>query len=78
MTSDRQVLRDERRLSVPATVIACTFPSTSIASGMAAGAPAVSELGRIHDVGYVDLPTGHWPQFTAPGGLAAAILAAVR
>jgi pimeloyl-ACP methyl ester carboxylesterase len=37
----------------------------------------VAELGRIRNVEYVDLPTGHWPQFTKPGELGAAILAAV-
>ena len=25
------------------------------------------ELAKVRDVGYVDLPTGHWPQFTKPG-----------
>jgi pimeloyl-ACP methyl ester carboxylesterase len=29
-------------------------------------------------VEYVDLPTGHWPQFTKPAKLAQAILAAVE
>ena len=29
------------------------------------------------EVDYVDLPTGHWPQFTRPAELGAAILAAV-
>ena len=31
----------------------------------------------MRDVEYVDLPTGHWPQFTRPRDLAQAILAAV-
>jgi hypothetical protein len=31
----------------------------------------------MRDVDYVDLPTGHWPQFTRPRDLAQAILAAV-
>ncbi len=66
VATDRQVLGDERRLAVPATVIACGFPSASIADWIAAGVPEVSEPGRIHDVEYVDLPTGHWPQFTRP------------
>jgi hypothetical protein len=38
----------------------------------------VAELGRLHDVEYVDLPTGHWPQFTKPAELGEAILAAVE
>jgi pimeloyl-ACP methyl ester carboxylesterase len=37
----------------------------------------VAELARIKDVEYVDLPTGHWPQFTKPAELGAAIQAAV-
>ena len=45
---------------------------------MTAGIPYVAELSRITDVELVDLPTGHWPQFTRPNELAAAILAAVR
>ena len=44
---------------------------------MAAGHPYVSELARVKDVEFVDLPTGHWPQFTRPRELATAILAAV-
>ena len=39
--------------------------------------PAMRELARIRDVGYVDLPTGHWPQFTKPAELGQAILASV-
>ena len=35
------------------------------------------ELSRIRDVSYVDLPTGHWPQFTRPVDLGQAIAAAI-
>jgi hypothetical protein len=35
------------------------------------------ELARIRDVAYIDLPTGHWPQFTKPAELGRAILASV-
>jgi hypothetical protein len=37
----------------------------------------VAELARLRDVEYVDLPTGHWPQFTRPVELGEIILAAV-
>ena len=37
----------------------------------------VREFTKIRDVEYVDLPTGHWPQFTRPEDLARAILASV-
>lgn len=74
---DQQHLHDERRYDVPATVIACEFPSAVLKEWIAAGHPYVAELARIRDVEYVDLPTGHWPQFTKPAELGSAILAAV-
>jgi pimeloyl-ACP methyl ester carboxylesterase len=74
---DRQHLHDERRYDVPATVIACEFPAAQLTEWIRAGHPYVAELGRIREVEYVDLPTGHWPQFTRPAELGAAILAAV-
>ena len=77
VAQDQQHLHDERRYEVPATVIACEFPSSMLADMIASGHPYVAELGRIRDVEYADLPTGHWPQFTKPAELGAAILAAV-
>jgi pimeloyl-ACP methyl ester carboxylesterase len=74
---DQQRLRDERRYDVPATVIACEFPSSMLLEWIDAGHPFVAELARIRDVEYMDVPTGHWPQFTRPAELGAAILAAV-
>jgi pimeloyl-ACP methyl ester carboxylesterase len=32
------------------------------------GHPYVAELAAMRDIEYVDLPTGHWPQFTKPAG----------
>lgn len=77
VAQDQQRLHDEARFDVPATVIACEFPSAMLIEMIAAGHPYVAELGRVSDVDYVDLPTGHWPQFTRPAELGAAILAAV-
>ena len=74
---DPQHLQDERRYGVPATVIACEFPSAMLREWIAGGHPFVAELGRMRDVEYVDLPTGHWPQFTRPAELGRAIVAAV-
>jgi pimeloyl-ACP methyl ester carboxylesterase len=75
VTSDRQRLSDERRYDVPATVIACEFSSAQLREWMAQDHPPLRELAKIRDVGYVDLPTGHWPQFTKPAELGQAILA---
>jgi pimeloyl-ACP methyl ester carboxylesterase len=77
VTSDNQVLSDERRYDVPVTVIACEFPADVLRKMMAEGHPYVAELAKVKDAELVDLPTGHWPQLTRPEDLAAAILAAV-
>jgi pimeloyl-ACP methyl ester carboxylesterase len=77
VTSDPQQLSDERRYDVPVTVIACEFPSAMLRQWIEQGHPYVRELAKIHDVDYIDLPTGHWPQFTRPAELGRAILASV-
>ena len=74
---DRQRLGDERRYDVPVTVIACEFSSAMLRQWLEQGHPGVRELSKIRDVGYLDLPTGHWPQFTRPADLGEAIVASV-
>ena len=39
--------------------------------------PFTRELARMRHVDVVDLPTGHWPQFTRPRELADAVLATI-
>lgn len=77
VASDPQRLSDERRYDVPVTVIACEFPSVMLREWIAQGHPYVAELARIREVDYIDLPTGHWPQFTRPADLGRAILASI-
>jgi pimeloyl-ACP methyl ester carboxylesterase len=74
---DPQELHDERRYHVPITVICCEFPSAMLQEWIAGGHPAMAELAAIDDVTTIDLPTGHWPQFTRPQDLGQAILAAL-
>jgi pimeloyl-ACP methyl ester carboxylesterase len=74
---DPQELSDERRYEVPVTVIACEFSSAMLRKWIEQGQPYVRELAKIRDVDYIDLPTGHWPQFTRPQELARVILARV-
>lgn len=73
VTRDPIRLTDERRFDVPIAVIACEFPSAMLREAIAAGQPWVRELARVKHVEYVDLPTGHWPQFTKPVQLGQAI-----
>ena len=75
VAADPQELADERRYDVPATVIACEFSAATLREWIADG--ELAELSKLRDVDYVDLPTGHWPQFTRPAELGAAILAAL-
>lgn len=77
VASDAQVLTDERRFDVPVTVIACEFPSALLTEWMEGGHPYVAELARISDVELLDLPTGHWPQFTRPAELGQLIATAL-
>ena len=74
---DPQQLSDERRYDVPATVIACEFPSAKLREWMEQGESSLQELAKLRDVEYVDLPTGHWPQFTRPEELGRTILASL-
>jgi pimeloyl-ACP methyl ester carboxylesterase len=77
VTSDRLRLSDERRYDVPVTVIACEFSSATLRKWMEQDEPSLRELTKVRDVGYIDLPTGHWPQFTRPAELGRAILAGI-
>ena len=77
VATGRQELSDERRYEVPVTVIACEFPSAQLREWMAGGEPQLAELAAVRDVRFVDLPTGHWPQFTRPRDLGEAIVQAL-
>ncbi len=78
VAQDSQRLSDERRYDVPITVICCEWPAEMLRAWIAEGHPAAAELGRIRDVTYVDLQTGHWPQLTRPTETAALIVAAAE
>ena len=62
---------------VPATIIACEFSVERLRGWIARGEKNVSELVQMNDVEYIELPTGHWPQFTKPDELTHAIVAAI-
>ena len=72
-----QELGDDRRYEVPSTIVACAYSSEQLKDWVAQGAPFVSELAAMRAVEYVDLPTGHWPQFTKPAELGRTIVAAI-
>lgn len=74
---DKQELGDERRFDVPITLICCEFGSAMVRAWIEQDVPFVKEIATVKDVAYIDLPTGHWPQFTKPAELTEAILSAV-
>ena len=70
-------LHDERRFGVPVTLITSTFPRHDLEKMIADEHPYTGDLVRIQDVQIVEVPTGHWPQFSKPDELAQAIIDAV-
>jgi pimeloyl-ACP methyl ester carboxylesterase len=73
VVTDVAHLSDERRYDVPVTVICPEFSADQLRGWIAQGAPPVQEFAKIRNLQYVDIPTGHWPQFTRPADLAQAI-----
>ncbi|AMB59195.1 alpha/beta fold hydrolase [Microterricola viridarii] len=77
----RQVVRltNDARRDVPSTIIACSFPSEVLMQMARAGNEMLAETASLRTLELVDLPTGHWPMWSRPAELAAAIsTAAVR
>jgi pimeloyl-ACP methyl ester carboxylesterase len=65
---------DPSRFEIPTTIICCEFTSAQLKTWMPAEAEIFAETSRMRQLDFVDLPTGHWPQFTKPHELAAALL----
>lgn len=70
-------LDDEARFAVPVTIIACEFPAALVHQAIGNEREWAGELARMQRLEIVELPTGHWPQFTKPVELAASILTAI-
>jgi pimeloyl-ACP methyl ester carboxylesterase len=68
-------LNDQRRYDVPVTVVCPEFTSETLRSWIERELPPVREFTKIHQLEFVDLPTGHWPQVTRPDDLARIIIA---
>lgn len=68
------VLRDERRLDVPATMVCPEYTADQLRAWLADGEESLAEVARLRDVDYVDLPGGHWPQVTQPEALSRVLL----
>lgn len=60
-------LSNPQRLTIPATLIACEFSAEQYWEW------SENDDDIIEDISVIELPTGHWPQFTKPRQLAIAI-----
>lgn len=77
VASDVVHLSNPARRSVPTTLVTCSIPAAQVAELAEAGHPMFAEVAMLTDVSYLDLPTGHWPMFSRPQDLAAALVTAV-
>lgn len=75
--NDPLVLTDERRYDIPITMVCCEFPKSQYDEWLADGEEGVAELAKVHDVTWVEIGGGHWPQFSQPEALAGTILDAI-
>jgi pimeloyl-ACP methyl ester carboxylesterase len=77
VASDPLQLSDDRRRDVPTTVVTCEYPAAQLREWADGGAPFVAEFAEMRDLEIVDLPTGHWPQFTRPAELGRILVDAI-
>jgi pimeloyl-ACP methyl ester carboxylesterase len=71
-------LTNDARRDIPATIIACSYPSQVMMQMARDGHPMMAETATLRNLQLVDLPTGHWPMWSRPIDLAAEISTAAR
>ena len=76
--TDPIALRDERRYRVPVTVLSGQLEDDAFRGSLAQWKRSATEFTAIESTEIVKLDSGHWPQFSQPARLAAAIVAAIR
>jgi pimeloyl-ACP methyl ester carboxylesterase len=62
-------LKNPARTALPKVLLACSFPLAQVRELIAAGHPWFAELAG-PEWSFLELPTGHWPMFSAPEPLA--------
>ncbi|WP_101525769.1 alpha/beta fold hydrolase [Nocardioides houyundeii] len=77
VVTGEQKLYDDRRYGIPITMVMCELPSIVLRRAVAAREPGTEELAKMASVSYLDLPTGHWPQFSRPQELGRVLALAV-
>lgn len=65
-------LKNPARTSLPHVLISCSFPLEQVRGFIESGHPWFAELGG-PQWSFVEMPTSHWPMFSAPDELAQAL-----
>lgn len=55
---------------LPATMVCCSLTSQDVRTMAEQGHPMMAPVAAVRDLELVDLPTGHWPQWSRPADLA--------
>lgn len=76
--TDPVPLADPRRFDLPVTLLMGGMDEPTFRRAVAQWGPHGDEFGAIADAEVIRLGTAHWPQFTKPAELGAAIVGAVR
>ncbi|GFZ96395.1 alpha/beta fold hydrolase [Nesterenkonia alkaliphila] len=67
-------LKNTDRHRVPTTAVCTEYSAADLQKWTEAGFPPTTEFPKLEDLRYIDLPTGHWPQFSRPEDLAKLLL----
>lgn len=76
-TDPAVLVNDAARRAVPAVMITSSYPAELVQQFVDQGAPFAAEWAATEHRRVIEVPTGHWPQFTKPTELAAALLEAI-
>ncbi len=75
--TDGLSLSDDRRYDLPVTMVTAEYDEAQLREWIEQGVDGVEEIVKLHHVRYVDLHSGHWPQFSRPDDAARSILDAL-
>lgn len=75
--TDPIALGDERRRSIPLTMLSGTMSAEDLGVILEKSPPWAAELVAVESLRIVELHSGHWPQFSQPDNVSTQILAAI-
>jgi hypothetical protein len=63
-------LSNDARLDIPSTAICTAYSSADYKEGAEQGMTFLAGYNELHNIDWIDLPTGHWPMWSKPVELA--------